>query len=57
MKKFKLERILRQLGYHLARQNKHDIWVNDKTFIPVPQHKEIEYFLAEKILKKAHLFV
>jgi predicted RNA binding protein YcfA (HicA-like mRNA interferase family) len=53
MKKKELERIMNILGYALVRQNKHDIWSNGKTTVVVPQHKELNYFTAKKVLRIA----
>lgn len=53
MKKRDLESKLRQLGYRFLRSKKHDLFTNGIKIVTVPRHKEINIFLAEKILKQA----
>ena len=54
MKYRELVRKLREVGWYLAREgSRHEIWTNGEVEEPVPRHKEINEFLAKKIVKKA----
>jgi mRNA interferase HicA len=44
-------------GWFLLRQGaNHEIWTNGEIEEPVPRHREINEYLAKKILKKAKNF-
>jgi mRNA interferase HicA len=54
VKKRDLEKVLSELGWWLKRSDGgHDVWTNGKESEPVPRHREINEFLAKKILKTA----
>jgi predicted RNA binding protein YcfA (HicA-like mRNA interferase family) len=54
MKRRELEKMLKMLGWNLARPGrKHDIWTNGDYEIAVPRHKEINEYTAQAILKEA----
>ncbi|MDX1996311.1 MAG: type II toxin-antitoxin system HicA family toxin [Thermoanaerobaculia bacterium] len=54
MKRRELERALRDLGWHLARNGaRHDIWARGEHEIPVPRHTEINEYTAKAILRQA----
>lgn len=53
MKHRDLTSILIRHGYVLARAIKHEVWTNGTKTLTVPRQKEINRFLAKKILKQA----
>ena len=52
MKRRDLEKKLRELGWYLLRQGKHEIWTNGELTEPVPRHNEIDEYTARSILRK-----
>jgi mRNA interferase HicA len=54
MKKIDLERKLTQFGWKLSNHGgKHDRWTNGKEYETLPRHRDIDEYLAKKIMKKA----
>ena len=54
MKKRELEKILKQNGWNLQRQGKHEICEKNGRTIPLPRHKgDIPAGTANSILKRA----
>lgn len=54
MKLAELEKQLRKFGWRLIRNgSRHDIWGNGEESEAVPRHKEIDEYLAKKIIKTA----
>lgn len=52
MKKRDIEKLLRKLGWELARHGaNHDIWTNGVETVEVPRHREINEYTAKGILK------
>lgn len=52
MKRTELEQILKQNGYYFLRDRKHCIFSNSSNHtIAIPHHKEVNIFLAKKIIK------
>ena len=50
-----MQKKLKQLGWWLLRQGKHEIWTNGELTIPVPRHDEINEMTARGILKDARV--
>lgn len=57
MKTRELIMILEQNGYVLQRANKHYFYKKGTIVTCVPRHKEVNIFLAKKILKQAQIAV
>lgn len=54
MKRRKLEKRLRELGFGLRRHGRsHDIWGHGQKSLSVPRHREIQDALAKSILRDA----
>lgn len=53
MNRYKLEQYLNECGFWHLRDRTHSIWTNGAIRIPVPHHREINIFLAKKIMKQA----
>lgn len=54
MKKIDLETILKQNGWRIVRQGKHEIWGKGGLSIPLPRHKgDIPKGTADNILRRA----
>jgi mRNA interferase HicA len=54
MKKIDLDRMLRDLGWWLAREGgRHEVWTNGEMAEAVPRHREIDEHTARSILRKA----
>ena len=53
MKKRDLDKQLKELGWWLLRQGKHEIWTNGRITIAVPRHREIKEMTARGILRDA----
>lgn len=51
MKRHDLEQILSQSGYWFLRNGKHCLYTNGVNIVAVPMHKDINKFLAKKIIK------
>lgn len=52
MKYKELIRGVKQYGWYLKRQgSNHEIWTNGIVDEPIPRHKEINEYLARKILR------
>lgn len=57
MKKRSLEKELKKCGWWLLREGgRHEIWTNGTESEPVPRHREIDEFLAKKIINTAKRF-
>lgn len=48
-----MQKKLKQFGWWLLRQGKHEIWTNGELTIPIPRHDEINEMTARGILKDA----
>jgi predicted RNA binding protein YcfA (HicA-like mRNA interferase family) len=57
MKRRDLEKLLAEHGYYFIRDAAHCIWGNGTMNIAIPHHKEINIFLAKKIIKQIKLNV
>lgn len=56
MKRKDLEKRLRDLNWYFLRHgSNHDIWTNGEDQESVPRHKEIDEYLAKKILRNVRL--
>lgn len=54
MKRRKLEKALRQLGWEFLRHGrKHDVWTDGEREEAIPRHAEINEKLARAILRRA----
>ena len=54
MTKLDLEKLLKEAGFELERQGKHEIWSNGEIKIPVPRHAgDIPKGTVSRILKDA----
>jgi predicted RNA binding protein YcfA (HicA-like mRNA interferase family) len=53
MKTRELQRLLEKHGYKLLRAQKHYFYSNGIISLTVPRHKEVQLFLARKIIKQA----
>ena len=52
MKLREMERMLIQNGFVLIRSTKHRVYSNGKTQVIVPMHKEVNKYIAKKILQE-----
>lgn len=52
MKRRDLEKYLEQNGFHFLRDSGHCIYTNGSVNIAIPHHKDINIFLAKKIMKQ-----
>lgn len=54
MKVKELERMLSRNGFVLVRNNKHSVYFNSETntTVIVPRHKEVNKFIANKIVRE-----
>lgn len=53
MKTRELQRLLEKNGFKLLRAQKHYFYSNGSISLTVPRHKEVQLFLARKIIKQA----
>ena len=51
MKRKELEAFLESMGFYFCRDRKHCMYSNGTIAISIPHHKEINIFLAKKIMK------
>jgi predicted RNA binding protein YcfA (HicA-like mRNA interferase family) len=51
MKRRDLEKFLEENGYYFLRNSGHALWTNGTINVSVPHHKEINMFLAKKIMR------
>lgn len=51
MKRKQLIQILTSMGFALIRSSKHDIYSNGSITVILPQHKEVDRYLAKDTLK------
>lgn len=55
MKRIDLENILKEHGFYFLRDSKHCLWTNGKIIIAIPHHRELNIFLAKKIIKNVKM--
>jgi predicted RNA binding protein YcfA (HicA-like mRNA interferase family) len=56
VKKKDLEKKIKAFGWYFLRQGaNHEIWTNGEINEAIPRHKEIDEYLARKIINKAKL--
>ena len=55
MKLRELMSLLNKAGYKVIRAQKHYVMSNGVNTITVPRHKEVNLFLARKIVKQANI--
>lgn len=53
MKLRELMSLLNKAGFQIIRAQKHYVLSNGNTTVTVPRHKEVNIFLARKILKQS----
>jgi len=51
MKRTELESFLKEHGYYFSRDSKHCLYTNGIITVAVPHHREVNKFLAKKIMK------
>lgn len=52
MKTKDFERLLKELGFMLARTSNHRVWVKDSYRVAVPPHKVLNKMIARRLLKE-----